>query len=218
MDCVCIVSGGLDSVTLLHYLRKKINREPAAITFQYGQRHLKEVALAEEQASLLKLIHKTVDITPLAELWFSSSLIDNHLSIPSAADVEPNSQPSTYVPNRNMIFLSLAIAWAETIGVKEVYYGAQKHSIYGYWDTTPEFVEYTNNVYKLSPNHIRIVAPFLNFAKEDILRIGIELGVDYSKTWSCYAGDEIACGICPTCVERLKAFEALGVADPVPYR
>lgn len=216
-NCIVIFSGGFDSTTLLYHLMGK-KLAPATITFRYGQRHDKEVKLALEHVTNLGLLHQVIDLTPLSDLWLTSSLIDHSLDIPAAMQVKTNEQPSTYVPNRNMLFLSLAIAWAETLGVKEVYYGAQKHDIYGYWDTTPEFVDHVNALYKLSPNYINVVAPFLNFSKADILRIGLELGVDYSKTWSCYAGEEVACGICPTCVERVKAFETLGISDPIPYR
>ncbi|MEQ8676578.1 MAG: 7-cyano-7-deazaguanine synthase QueC [Aggregatilineales bacterium] len=217
IDCIVIFSGGFDSTTLLYYLLNQ-KRNPAAITFQYGQRHKKEVSFATKHVSVFNLLHKVVDISSLSALWSMSSLINEQIDIPNATNVLPEEQPTTYVPNRNMIFLALAIAWAETLGVNEVYYGAQKHDIYGYWDTTPEFVNHVNALYKLSPSHINIVAPFLNFSKADILRIGLELGVDYSKTWSCYAGEEVACGICPTCVERVKAFETLGISDPIPYR
>lgn len=191
---------------------------PAVITFRYGQRHDKEVKIAVEHVANLGLLHKVIDLTPLSDLWSTSSLIDQSLDIPAATQVRADEQPSTYVPNRNMLFLSLAIAWAETLSVQEVFYGAQKHDIYGYWDTTPAFVDRVNALYKLSSSHIRVEAPFLNFSKTDILRIGLELGVDYGKTWSCYAGQEMACGTCTTCIERLQAFGNLGITDPIPYR
>jgi len=216
-DSIVIVSGGFDSTTLLHYLVNQ-KHTPAVITFQYGQRHGKEVKFAEEQVAFFGLPHKVVDISSLSSLWFKSSLIDIQLDIPNAESTSLSEQPSTYVPNRNMIFLALAIAWAETLNINQVYYGAQKHDIYGYWDTTLQFVDRLNALYDLQPNHISIMAPFLNFSKTDILRIGLALGVDYGKTWSCYAGEDVACGMCPTCIERLKAFQNLSIIDPIPYR
>jgi 7-cyano-7-deazaguanine synthase len=118
-----------------------------------------------------------------------------------------------------MIFLALAAAFAETQGVSDIYYGAQRHDIYGYWDTTPQFLEQLNNVYRLNRKApIQILAPFVTYSKTDILRIGLELEVDYSKTWSCYEGQDVACGRCPTCAERLQAFQNLGLTDPLTYQ
>ncbi|HLY28050.1 MAG TPA: 7-cyano-7-deazaguanine synthase, partial [Aggregatilineales bacterium] len=127
-------------------------------------------------------------------------------------------QPPTYVPNRNMIFLGLAVAYAESQDASDVYYGAQRHDLYGYWDTTPQFLEQLNAVYRLNrKSTLQIKAPFINDSKADLLRLGLELGVDYGKTWSCYVGQDKACGHCPTCAERLAAFREVGIKDPLPY-
>jgi 7-cyano-7-deazaguanine synthase len=135
------------------------------------------------------------------------------------ADVTGNPQPATYVPNRNMIFLALAAAYAESHGASSVYYGAQSHDMYGYWDTTPQFLAQLNQVYAQNrQTPIQIEAPFVNYAKTDILRKGLELGVDYGRTWSCYEGQTAACGQCPTCAERLQAFTNMGIEDPIPYQ
>ncbi|MCB9460165.1 MAG: 7-cyano-7-deazaguanine synthase QueC [Anaerolineaceae bacterium] len=216
-DSVVILSGGFDSTTLLYYLHER-KRIPAVITFKYGQRHNKEVRFAQMHTQSLGLLHMIVDLSPLQDLWLKSSLVNKDMEIPSATHVSKEVPPSTYVPNRNMIFLSLAIAWAETLGVQEVFYGAQKHDIYGYWDTTSEFTSRVNAVYDLQPNQILIRAPFVNFTKTDILQIGLKIGVDYSKTWSCYRGEDLACGNCPTCAERLKAFHDVGIKDPLHYQ
>jgi 7-cyano-7-deazaguanine synthase len=118
-----------------------------------------------------------------------------------------------------MIFLALAAAFAESQGVSEIFYGAQRHDMYGYWDTTPEFLEQLNQVYGLNrKTPVEILAPFVSWSKTDIVRKGLELGVDYGRTWSCYEGLAAACGRCPTCAERLKAFEEVGVVDPLPYQ
>jgi 7-cyano-7-deazaguanine synthase len=219
IDSVAIVSGGLDSVTLLHRLVKADGRRPAVLTFLYGQKHEKEVGLAREQARLLGCsTHLVLDLTLLQSLFASSALVAPGIAVPGVEAVQGDPQPATYVPNRNMIFLALAAAYAESHGVSDIFYGAQRHDIYGYWDTTPQFLERLNQVYQLNrKTPVQILAPFVNYSKTDILRLGLELGVDYGRTWSCYEGRETACGRCPTCAERLQAFAEIGVRDPLPY-
>lgn len=219
-DCVAIVSGGMDSVTLLYYLIKVKGRQPAVISFKYGQKHVKEVTLVGEHVRLLGLTdHLVCDLSPMSDLFKTSALVSSELTVPTMQQVQGDSQPVTYVPNRNMIFLSLAAAYAESHAASEVFYGAQKHDLYGYWDTTLEFLEQINQVYSLNrKTPIRIEAPFVTYSKADILREGFALGVDYGKTWSCYQGESVACGICPTCAERLAAFKEVGETDPVPYQ
>jgi len=219
LDAVIIVSGGMDSVTLLHYLVTAKHINPAIITFLYNQKHIKEVECAKENAAILKCKdHLIIDISFLKSLFDGSSLVSPDLEIPEMKDVIGDPQPSTYVPNRNMIFLALAAAYAEKLQVSNIYYGAQKHDEYGYWDTTLQFLEQLNNVYELNRKRtIQVKAPFINYSKKDILKLGISLGVDYAKTWSCYNGGSLSCGKCPTCVERLKAFSDLGLIDPLSY-
>lgn len=219
-DCVAIVSGGMDSVTLLHYLVKKERRYPAVLTFLYGQKHNKEVIYAQAQTALLGCTeHLILDLNLLRPLFAHSALVDDTQAVPDATDVRGDPQPVTYVPNRNMIFLALAAAYAETNSVTDVYYGAQRHDIYGYWDTTPDFLARLNHLFALNrQTPIHIHAPFVEYAKADLLRLGLELEVDYGQTWSCYQGAELACGRCPTCIERLQAFAELGLADPLPYQ
>lgn len=218
-DSVAIVSGGMDSVTLLHYLVKREQLTPAVITFIYGQKHEKEVALAQANAALLGCQqHLVLDLSLLRPLFAHSALVDVATAVPDVVDVLGDPQPPTYVPNRNMIFLALAVAYAETHGAADVYYGAQRHDIYGYWDTTPQFLDSLNHVYGLNrKTPVEIKAPFVRYSKADILRLGLELGVDYAQTWSCYEGKEVACGRCSTCAERLQAFAEVGMADPLPY-
>lgn len=220
VDCVAIVSGGLDSVTLLHHLVKQEGRTPAVITFLYGQKHDKEVDFARRQVSLLGLkAHLVLDLNLLRPLFAHSALVDEHTAVPDILDVMGDPQPATYVPNRNMIFLALAAAYAETNGVSDLYYGAQRHDIYGYWDTTPDFLARLNTVYQLNrKTPITIHAPFVNQSKTDLVRLGTTLEVDYAQTWSCYVGGDKACGRCPTCAERRKAFADLGLTDPLPYQ
>lgn len=218
-DCVVIVSGGMDSITLLHHLVKTERLNPAVISFLYGQKHAKEIAFAQENAAMLNCqTHRVMDLVPLQGLFDTSALVSDSVTIPDIETVMGDPQPPTYVPNRNMIFLALAVAYAESLGVTDVYYGAQKHDLYSYWDTSPQFLDKLNEVYALNRKApIRIRAPFVQYSKADVLRIGLELDVDYGKTWSCYAGQDEACGKCPTCAERLAAFKAVGMVDPVSY-
>ena len=219
VDCVTIVSGGMDSITLLYHLIYNEKRTPAVISFQYGQKHAKELTYARTHADRLKCPYQQLDISAFATIFRGSALVDSAVDVPDMGDVVGDAQPVTYVPNRNMIFLALAVAFAESLGVTDIYYGAQQHDMYGYWDTTIEFLNKLNTVYALNrKGAVKIQAPFVNLSKSDILQIGLPLSVDYAQTWSCYRGDTVACGICPTCAERLAAFEAIGMSDPIPYR
>jgi 7-cyano-7-deazaguanine synthase len=219
VDSVVIVSGGMDSVTLLHHLVKQENRKPAVISFRYGQKHVKEIEYARKNVAGLGLdAHQVVDLAPIQTVFQTSALVDSATAIPTYEAVQGDPQPATYVPNRNMLFLAIAVAYAETLNISEVFYGAQRHDIYGYWDTTPDFLMRLNDVYQLNrKTPVRIRAPFVEYSKADILRIGFKLNVDYGATWSCYRGSERACGECPTCQERLIAFREVGAEDPLPY-
>ena len=219
INSLAIVSGGMDSVTLLHYLVKTLGRNPAVVTFIYGQKHSREVDCARYHASLLGCTqHSIIDLSHLAPAFASSALVSGDIEIPAMAAVEGDPQPLTYVPNRNMIFLAIAAAFAESLGATDIYYGAQRHDLYGYWDTTPQFVERINALFRLNrKTTIEVETPFVDYSKADILRIGFDLAVDYDKTWSCYQGNDKACGVCPTCVERLQAFQTVGTLDPLPY-
>lgn len=218
-DSVAIVSGGLDSVTLLHHLVRERNRQPAVISFRYGQKHAKELDCARWHVAALGITaHQVIDLAALSAVFQGSALTTASVAIPDVETVLGDPQPPTYVPNRNMIFLALAAAYAETVGADTVYYGAQRHDIYGYWDTTPSFLERLNAVFELNrKSALRLDAPFVALSKADILRKGFALGVDYAHTWSCYAGGDKACGRCPTCTERLTAYAEVGATDPLPY-
>jgi 7-cyano-7-deazaguanine synthase len=220
IDSIAIVSGGMDSVTLLHFLVRRLHRNPAVLTFTYGQKHTREIKFARAQAAAAGCTdHQVVDLSLMAPVFQASALVAEDQPIPDVTEVAGDPQPVTYVPNRNMIFIAIAAALAETRGVDEVYYGAQAHDLYGYWDTTPKFLGQMNALLGLNrKNPVRVLAPFIHYSKTDLLKAGLELGVDYSQTWSCYAGGEVACGRCPTCAERLQAFENLGLADPLPYQ
>jgi len=220
-DAVVLLSGGIDSSVLLHLIRKDTARV-AALCIRYGQRHAKELECARRQAEAANVAALTVlDLSELGSfLKNASTLIQNGAPVPRLEDI-PDSmrgQPPTYVPNRNMMLLAIAAAYAESLGATTVYYGAQAQDEYGYWDCTAAFLKNMNDALALNrKKRITVEAPLLHNSKAENVRLGLDLGVDFSNTWSCYRGDPTACGVCPTCVERLKAFETIGRKDPVPY-
>ena len=213
---VVLLSGGMDSTTLLHWVRRYRSKEVYPISFLYGQKHTKEVILARKTCDRLGLYLKIVVCDELGDLA-PSSLTRSNIDIPEG-HYEAESMKLTVVPNRNMTLLALATAYAIGIGAGEVAYAAHSgdHAIYP--DCRPEFVTAMREAMRLCHDQeIRLVAPFLYASKADILKKGLILGVDYSLTWSCYKGGEKACGKCGTCVERLEAFKKIGVEDPIEY-
>lgn len=218
---VVLLSGGMDSTTLLHYVCRRLNvQDVHALSILYGQKHAKEIESARHQARVAGVtVHRVVEMAGFAELAASGSVLtDMTRSVPDLAAMPESerSQPSTYVPNRNMILLSLAAAYAEAQGICDLYYGAQTQDEYGYWDCTPSFVERLNAVLALNRRKAVLVhAPFLQWRKADELRLGMELGVDYGRTWTCYRGQLKPCGMCPACVERATAFREIGAEDPL---
>ncbi len=222
-DAVILLSGGLDSSVLLRLLRReRPSARLYAISFLYGQKHKRELACARWQAQAASVAeHQTPDIRDFgAALANDSALTDCIRPIPSLAELAQQDldQPPTYVPHRNLVLLSMAAAYAESRGCAEVCYGAQRQEQYGYWDCTPDFVKHLNQVLALNRRTpVHVYAPFTGLRKADVLKIGLEVGVDFSHTWSCYRGNERACGVCPACMERLAAFREIGVADSLPY-
>jgi 7-cyano-7-deazaguanine synthase len=220
---VVLLSGGMDSTTLLHYVIRECGSHYVhALSFNYGQRHSRELDCARWQADAAKVAsHRVIDITFFGDLVKQgTALVAGGYEVPDLDDVAPDQrdQPPTYVPNRNMMLLSMAAAFAEAHDIPDVYYGAQAQDEYGYWDCTATFIHRLNNVLALNRREaVTVRAPFAEMSKSAALRIGLALGVDYSHTWSCYRGDGLACGTCPTCVERLKAFDEAGIPDPLPY-
>lgn len=223
MRGVIILSGGLDSTVLLYYIKKNCSYMEGlyTITYDYGQKHKKEIEMAEYQAEKAGVLeHKIIDISFIKDLTKgASALTDESIKIPSIKEVLGHPQPITYVPNRNMILLSIAVGFAEARKCDYIFYGAQAHDTYsGYWDASPEFLPKINEVVKLNrKNKISIIAPFINYKKYKIVQLGKELGVDFSKTWTCYKGLKKACGVCPTCADRIKAFMDAGEIDPLEY-
>jgi 7-cyano-7-deazaguanine synthase len=218
---VVLLSGGLDSTTLLHYVRKSLGvQDIYALSLIYGQKHVRELEMASWQAGDVGVAeHREIDIGFVGELLRGGSALTNpDIPVPDLVDLSEGQlvQPPTYVPNRNMILISLAAAWAESVGARSVFYGAQAQDQYGYWDCTVDFVSRMNDVLALNRQTcVTVEAPFAERSKGELLEIGLALGVDYGHTWSCYRGGVSPCGACPTCVERARAFEAVGVPDPL---
>jgi len=233
MKGIVVLSGGLDSSTLLHYVKEKLGYDEIyAITFDYSQKHSIEISCARWQAKRAGVKeHKILNISFLGEITKDvSALTSTTIKVPKITEVLGDPQPITYVPYRNLILLSICLAYAESVGADSVFYGAQKHDTYsGYWDASPEFLEAINRVSMLNRRHnIQIKAEFVNLSKGDVIKIGQELGVNYKYTWSCYnpipINDEhgipllvAQCGECPTCSDRLKAFIDASIPDPQEY-
>lgn len=215
---VIIYSGGMDSFTLLNEL-DYYGAEVHAISFNYGQRHAKELVYAHNWTRKLGLSHHVIDLTCLNPLLQGSSLTSD-IDVPEGHYSEENMK-ATVVPNRNMIMLSIAVGYAVSIGASEVYTAvhAGDHDIYP--DCRKEFIDAMDEVTQIS-NYmpVGIKAPYLDMDKANILFNGDGIGlrpIDYINSWTCYAGGDKACGKCGACVERLEAFDKVGWDDPLHY-
>lgn len=212
---VVIYSGGMDSFTVLNKAIQE-GYDVYAVSFNYGQRHSKELEFASRVCKKHNIEHKVVDISTVNQLLSGSSLTDN-IDVPEG-HYEESSMKSTVVPNRNMMMLSMAVAYAVSIEAEAVYFGAHSgdHAIYP--DCRTEFVEAMNAVCKIANYQaVEVRAPYLASSKIDILTDGLKLGLNYADTWTCYNGREKACGRCGACQERLEAFAENGVQDPLEY-
>lgn len=212
---VVIYSGGMDSYTLLHRALTQGWRVDA-LSFDYGQRHARELDCAQAVTRSLGIDHEVVDITGIQNLLAGSALTDSE-PVPEGHYEEATMQ-ATVVPNRNMILLSLAIGHAVSRGAEAVWYGAHggDHAIYP--DCRPEFIEQMDRVARVANYEaVRVEAPFMHLTKGQILSEGLAMGLDYDQTWTCYNGRAQACGRCGACTERLEAFAGHGVTDPLPY-
>lgn len=212
---VVIYSGGMDSYTVLH---KAISagHDVYALSFNYGQRHVRELECARQVCQELGINHKVVDISAINQILAGSSLTDN-IDVPEGHYAADNMK-STVVPNRNMILLSLAVGYAVSLNAQAVYYGAHSGDHFIYPDCRPEFVQKMHDVCQIANYEpISIISPYLHESKIEILRDGLAMGLDYSKTWTCYNGRTHACGKCGSCQERLEAFTLNQATDPLSY-
>ena len=212
---VVVYSGGMDSFTVLNTAIQN-GLDVYALSFDYGQKHGKELKIAAQVCRELGVSHKIVDITAINDLMANSSLTSD-ADIPEG-HYEDDSMKSTVVPNRNMVLLSMAIAYAVSLEASKVYYGAHSGDHHIYPDCRPEFVDAMNAVSSIANyQSVNIVTPFLHSSKGDILKAGLEMNLDYAKTWTCYNGREKSCGKCGACCERLDAFREQGKSDPLDY-
>ncbi len=218
MKSVLILSGGIDSSTLLYYLLDK-GYDVHVLTFDYGQKHSKEIGhskiIAEKAKSRGKVEHRVVDISSIHELISAGALTSDE-SIPKAFYSE-EVQRRTIVPNRNMIMLSIAVGYAVKIGANEVYYAAHKSDYSIYPDCRKEFVKALDAAVYLANlwTPVEVKAPFADMTKDEIVKLGLELKVPYELTWSCYEGKERPCLSCGTCLERTEAFLLNNARDPL---
>ena len=216
MKCVVLLSGGVDSVTALHWACRE--HEPlAALSFRYGSNHEEcELACAEYQARVLGIPHRVIDLSSLAA-HLSSALLSGAAAIPSG-DYEEENMRATVVPFRNGIFLSIAAGVAESCGAQGVVIAAHAGDHALYPDCREPFMQAMEQAMEQgSYAKIQLLRPFIGMSKVQIVKLGAELGVDFSQTYSCYCGGEKHCGRCGTCRERRAAFAAADVADPTAY-
>ena len=223
---VVLLSGGLDSATTLAIAQDR-GFVPYALTFRYGQRHAVEIDAARRVAASIGVVrHLEMDIDLR---MIGGSALTAGIEVPHGrSDKEIASGiPVTYVPARNTVFLSLALAWAEVLGVWDIFIGVNAVDYSGYPDCRPEFVQAFEAMANLatkaaveSGRQLQIHAPLVDLSKADVIRRGKELGVDFALTTSCYnpSADGAACGACDTCIIRLRGFEETGAVDPAQYR
>ena len=225
-SAIVLSSGGLDSTTCLAMARAEGFLPIYSLSFDYGQRHRFELEAAKKIARVYQVKEHRVLRIDLRQ--FGKSALTDDISVPKDRDEREMSRdiPITYVPARNTIFLSYALAWAEVLGVHDVFIGVNAVDYSGYPDCRPEFVEAFERMANLATKmsvggeKFRIHTPLIRLTKAQIIRRGVELGVDYSLTHSCYDPDSQgrACGRCDSCLLRKRGFEEAGVVDPTIYQ
>jgi 7-cyano-7-deazaguanine synthase len=220
MRAVVLLSGGLDSYTAAAIVRSE-GFALYALTILYGQRHAQEIAAARRVAAALGTVrHLEMELNLRA---IGGSALTSNAAVPQGRDLEETVIPSTYVPARNTIFLSLALAWAEALEVADIVIGVNALDYSGYPDCRPEFIRAFENLATLATRagvggtRIRVHTPLMALTKAEIIKRGIELGLDYGLTHSCYdpSGDGTPCGSCDSCRLRARGFAEAGVADPL---
>jgi len=223
MKAVVLVSGGLDSTTCLAMAREK-GFDLYALTFNYGQRHDHELNSAKMVVDFFNIQNHSIIDIDLAQ--FGGSALTDKIDVPKKRDLSDMAEiPVTYVPARNTVFLSLALAWAEVLGSFDIFIGVNALDYSGYPDCRPEYIssfEKTANLATkagVSGSSFRIHTPLIDMTKSEIVKVGMDLGVDYSLTSSCYDPDQEGnpCGLCDACYLRLKGFKEAGIIDPLSY-
>lgn len=218
---VVLLSGGLDSTTTLAIARER-GFACYALSMNYGQRHLAELNAAKRVAEVFDVVeHKVLHLG--LDLIGGSALTDKSIAVPEEIGA---GIPVTYVPARNTLFLSLALGWAEVLGAHDIYIGVNAVDYSGYPDCRPEFISAFESLANLATKagvegeHFKIHTPLIDLTKAEIIQQGLDRGVDYSLTVSCYMADEEgkACGLCDSCRFRKEGFKEAGIADPTQYR
>ena len=215
---VVLLSGGMDSCVCAALAAR--DHDAAAVHVSYGQRTEER----ERRAFLaicdrLRIRDRLVVRNEALRAIGGSALTDNAIAVPEAAPQIGHNIPVTYVPFRNAHFLAVAVSWAEVLGAGRVYIGAVQQDSSGYPDCRPEYYHAYNEVVRAGTREgrIEIVTPLISLRKAEIVQLGLELGAPFDLTWSCYSREDAACGVCESCVLRLRAFAAAGTTDPIPY-
>ncbi|HSR12814.1 MAG TPA: 7-cyano-7-deazaguanine synthase QueC [Thermodesulfobacteriota bacterium] len=223
---VILLSGGIDSTTTLAIAADR-GFEIYALTVNYGQRHIMEIEAARRVADSYSVARHVIANVDLR--MFGGSALTSELAVPKheSPDEIGKDIPVTYVPARNTVLLSLALAWAEVVGSEDIFIGVNALDYSGYPDCRPDYIAAFERMARLATKagvegsqRVTIHAPLMHMTKDDIIKAGVRLGVDYSLTRSCYdpAPSGEACGACDSCLLRLKGFRGAGIPDPIPYR
>ncbi|MDQ8198281.1 7-cyano-7-deazaguanine synthase QueC [Pelagicoccus enzymogenes] len=217
-SAVAVYSGGMDSTVMLYRMRELGIEVKGALSINYGQKHAKELEVAASFCRELGILHKVADLSGLQDLFGKSSLTNSGEAVPEG-HYEEVQMKSTVVPNRNMILLATATAWAISLEAEAVAYAAHggDHAIYP--DCREEFAAALDKAIQLCDwSKVSLYRPFVSSNKAEIAALGSRLGAGLEKTWSCYKGGELHCGRCGTCVERREAFHLAGVEDKTVYQ
>jgi 7-cyano-7-deazaguanine synthase len=219
------LSGGMDSAVLLYKAAKEAD-EIHCIVYDYGQRHSRELKCADylytdaKYRSKKPIFLRKVDASFIKHLAPTSSLTNDDIKTPDVRKIAGEAQPKSYVPFRNLMFLSIALSHAEAVGASEVWHGATAvDSLAGYWDSSPEFLPQINAVAALNREHkIQVVAPLIQCDKADIIKMGVGLQVPFDQTYTCYSGEELADATSPSSSLRIQGFIKAGFRDPIKYK
>tara|TARA_R110001592_G_scaffold128452_1_gene340579 strand:+ start:332 stop:1072 length:741 start_codon:yes stop_codon:yes gene_type:complete len=223
---VITLSGGMDSSVLLYKAAKEYETVHT-VTFDYGQRHDKELEAAQTQLinvkkdyPAVKFTNKVLDVKYIKDIADTSSLTNDNIDTPDVKDIMGEAQPKSYVPFRNLMFLSILLSYAEKLKADEVWYGAaEADSLAGYWDGSVQFVDKMNQICLLNREiDVRVRAPLLKMSKKEIILNGVELGVNFADTYTCYSGEYPCDANSASSALRLKGFVDAGLQDPLVYK